>query len=399
MTASHSASGSFAISRNDGPPPIGAPVNAARSRPAENDRPSPRITTTRTSPGSPAPMSRSSAQVAGVWALSTSGRHSVTVATGPSRSTLTPDSVLMGLLRGKRGDHLSLGGRSRSGRYGVRMTSGGAAGGTAGGATGGASGGPPPARQVQDLAVWAGVVAAGLGLTAVAVALCTRLGTAGTPFLGEYRWALRPATLLAPLVALGVLAAVHRGALERLRWPTLLTMSYLAALVWAVALALVDGGHGLARPVLDPDEYRVDVVNVGDDPVGFLRGFVDNAASHAPATRGHPPGPVLLLWGLQRLGLDRPVAIGLLITAVGAVTVPLALACVRALCGEPAARRFAPVLVLAPYAVWTAVSLDAVVSTLDAAMVAAGVLASSPRRRGWGAAGWAAVAGLLLGLA
>jgi hypothetical protein len=176
-------------------------------------------------------------------------------------------------------------------------------------------------------------------------------------------------------------------------------MSYLAALVWAVALALVDGGHGLARPVLDPDEYQVDVVKVGDNPVGFLRGFVDNAASHAPATRGHPPGPVLLLWGLQRLGLDRPVAIGLLITAIGAVTVPLALACVRALCGEPAARRFAPVLVLAPYAVWTAVSLDAVVSTLDAAMMAAGVLASSPRRRGWGAAGWAAVAGLLLGLA
>src|SRR5690606_3621638 len=63
---------------------------AARSNPDENDRPSPRTTTTRTSPGSSAPKARSASQVRGVCALWTSGRHSVTVATGPSRSNRTP---------------------------------------------------------------------------------------------------------------------------------------------------------------------------------------------------------------------------------------------------------------------------------------------------------------------
>ena len=53
-----------------------------------------------------------------------------------------------------------------------------------------------------------------------------------------------------------------------------------------------------------------------------------------------------------------------------------------------AARRYAPVLILAPYAVWVAVSVDVVVAVLGAAMVAMGVRASARprpagRRRRW----------------
>ncbi len=257
----------------------------------------------------------------------------------------------------------------------------------------------PPPRQARDLARWAALVTVGLGLTAFAVARGTDLGTASAPFLGEYRYQFDAASVLAPLVAVGVLAAVQRGALERLPWPALLSASFLATLAWALALAVVDGEHGLSRAILDPAEYRTDVHQVGDHPGAFLRGFVDGTPEHAPATRGHPPGPVLLLWSLGRLGIEHPAAVGTLITVVGAITVPLVLGCVRALCGEIPARRYAPILVLAPWAVWTAVSMEAVVSTLDAAMVAAGVLASAPGRRGLPAAGWAALSGLLLGLA
>jgi hypothetical protein len=262
--------------------------------------------------------------------------------------------------------------------------------------SGGGAGPPALPRQRADLAAWAALVGTGLAGTGVAVAAGFDPGTASAPFLGEYRLAVGPASLLAPAVAVGVVAAVQRGALERLSWRVLLCASYLAALAWELALALVDGRAGLSRGITDPAEFRADVGAVDGDPVGFLREFVAATPSHAAATRGHPPGPVLLLWALDRLG---PVALGLLVAALGAAAVPLVLSSVRGLGGELAARRFAPVLVLAPYAVWTAVSLDAVVSTLDAGMVAAGVAASAAHRRGWTATGWAALAGLLLGVA
>jgi hypothetical protein len=57
------------------------------------------------------------------------------------------------------------------------------------------------------------------------------------------------------------------------------------------------------------------------------------------------------------------------------------------------------VLVLAPYAIWVAVSMDVFVALLGAAMLAAGVRASARQRSGWRAAGWSVVAGALLGMA
>src|SRR6266498_1687092 len=68
---------------------------AARSRPAEKARPSPRRTTTRMSPGRSRLRSRRVVQVEGVCALSASGRHNVTVATGPARSHRTPATAVV----------------------------------------------------------------------------------------------------------------------------------------------------------------------------------------------------------------------------------------------------------------------------------------------------------------
>src|SRR5262249_26866835 len=80
---------------------------------------------------------------------------------------------------------------------------------------------------------------------------------------------------------------------------------------------------------------------------------------------------------------------------IGAVSVPLVAVAVRSLCHEPAGRRLVPVLALAPYALWTAVSMDAVTLTIGAGSVACAVVGSEPRRRWF----WAAAAGLLLGCA
>jgi hypothetical protein len=102
---------------------------------------------------------------------------------------------------------------------------------------------------------------------------------------------------------------------------------------------------------------------------------------------------------MQRLGVHRAVVIGLLITMIGCLTVPFVLVALRSMCGEASARRTAPLLVLAPYAVWVAVSMDAITATLCAAMVTSGVLASEQHRRGPPAIAWAVVSGLLLGVA
>ncbi len=196
-----------------------------------------------------------------------------------------------------------------------------------------------------------------------------------------------------------MLAIAVRGWLDRARWSVILLTGYAGMLGWAVALALVDGAGGLTRALLAGDSYLTDVQEVGDDPLGYLRTFTSRAAEHSDATRGHPPGPVLLLWAAQRVGLTNHLVLGVLVTAVGTLTVPLVLSAVRGVCGEAAARRYLPVLALAPYAIWLAVSADAVGSTLGAAMVAAGVRASARARTGWSATGWAGLSGALLGTA
>lgn len=247
----------------------------------------------------------------------------------------------------------------------------------------------------RDALGWLAVVTAGLAITALLVAAHARLGTRGAPFIGDYRWKVEPGSLLAPAVAGLVLLAVWRGVHERLRWRWLLACAYLCAAGWALGLALVDGGNGLAGPVSRADSYAHDVAAVGGHPLAFLHGFVGHAASYTVDTRQHPPAPVLLLAGLRQLGIVRPETIGLLITLFGCLSVPLVLVAVRSLCDLGNARRLAPVLAFAPYAVWLAVSMDAVTLTLCAAFVTCGVVASEPRRTWW----WAVAAGLLLGVA
>ncbi len=257
----------------------------------------------------------------------------------------------------------------------------------------------PRGRQVRDLLGWLALTALGLGLTAWAVHHGARLGTAAAPLLGRYRWQLSPVSALAPLVALAVLGTARFGWFERARWGGVLAASYLFALVWALALALVDGAAGLTRSLLDPDNYLAEVGSVADDPLAYLHSFTHDVRAHAVSARGHPPGPVLLLWALHRAGLTDRLALALLITATGALTVPLILGSVREVCGEVPARRYATVLILAPSAIWVAVSIDVVVAVLGAAMVAAGVRASARRRTGLRAGAWAALAGALLGIA
>jgi methylthioxylose transferase len=254
-------------------------------------------------------------------------------------------------------------------------------------------------RERRDLAGWLAAALAGLGLTGLAVQGGLQLGTRSAPFLGLYRLALGPASVLAPLVVVTVLLGYQQGTFQQLSRRALLAVSYLGTLVWALALALVDGEAGLTRSLASDSNYLFDIPAVGDHPLTYLRSYLADADRHSIAARGHPPGPVLLLWTLHRLGLTDRFWLGVLVTATGALLTPLVLAAVASVCGENAARSYAPVLILAPYAVWVAVSVDVVGAVLGAGMVCLGVRASRPGRTGAAAAGWALACGVLLGVA
>jgi methylthioxylose transferase len=254
-------------------------------------------------------------------------------------------------------------------------------------------------QEREDLLTWLALAAVGLGLTWLAVRTGAQLGTRSAPFLGSYRLNLGLGTLLAPLVAGAVLYIAARDHLERLPWRSLLGVAWVGALAWSLALALAEGAAGLTRSLQSTDNYLADTVRVGDDPWTYVHDFTAQADAHSVAARSHPPGPVLLLWAAQRLGFTDSVALGVLIAALGALIAPLVLSAVRGVCGETPARRYAPVLMLAPYAVWVAVSVEVVTAVLGAAVVAMGVRASTPRRTGPRAGSWALAAGVALGAA
>lgn len=251
-------------------------------------------------------------------------------------------------------------------------------------------------RERDDLSAWSALVVVGSLATWLAVRAGADLGTASAPFLGRYRIESGPATLLAPLVAIAVIFLAQRAWFHSAQWRIVLVASYLGLLSWACALALVDGANGFTRALLSPESYLHDVTAVGDHPLAYLRDFTQTAAERSVTSRGHPPGPVLLLWAAQKAGITNLFVLGLIVTALGALLVPLVLSTVREVCGETAARAYAPVLMLATWAVWLAVSIDALVAVIGAAMIAAGVRATAKHH--WRAGGWAFLAGLLLGL-
>ncbi|WP_250282668.1 hypothetical protein [Frankia sp. CiP1_Cm_nod2] len=271
--------------------------------------------------------------------------------------------------------------------------------------------------QPAEIALWIVTIAGCLGLAALARATAGQgwnplpAMSGGLPFTAGRRPGVSPASLSAPAVAAVVAVAAWRGVHTWLRWVPLLIASYVAALGWAVALA-VGSAHpgalavGTAHPGLAgalavgastaSDGHLPDGPAAADAGLtALLRTFTEHTGAGGYGARAHPPGPTLLVWLLAQLGITTPIALGAVLTALGAATVPLVAVAVRSLCHETAARRLVPVLLLAPWALWTAASVDAVTAALGAAFVTLGVVGSEPGRRLW----WAAACGLLLGVA
>jgi hypothetical protein len=222
-----------------------------------------------------------------------------------------------------------------------------------------------------------------------------RVGLRAAPFAGRWEW--HGSLRLLPAVAIAT-AAVAQGprVAARLRWRWVPLATGVGAAVWATALAVGDGWSRLTEPLTSRHEYEPLAGRIQDLP-GFLQTYVDRLSDHPIHVQGHPPGPLVVAWLLDRVGLGGAGWLAALAIAGWGVAAGAAVVAARAMAGEAATRRAAPALVLLPAAVWAGTSLDALFAGVTALAVA---LAAVAVRRGQGplmpAAGFAAGAALLL---
>jgi len=261
-----------------------------------------------------------------------------------------------------------------------------------------------PLRAVLSRAwVWSGAAA---GAWAVAItgayvwgrwlqARGYRLWQNAPPLTGHLD--LRPTPVALGAAALGVAAVAFGPALaEQLSWRRLLALSFVAAAGWAVALSLIDGPGALIHSPSSVRDYLHDLPLVGS-PTPFLRDFTDRISGYTTHVKAHPPGMILLLWELDRLGLSGPWWVAALEIASGASAGVAALVALREVAGEDRARSAAPFLAFVPAAVTLASSGDAFFAGVGGWSVALLVLATG--REGRRADGLSLVGGLLFAAA
>jgi hypothetical protein len=221
------------------------------------------------------------------------------------------------------------------------------------------------ARTAGALAAWAALVAIGW---AWGEALHHQRGVDifldSPPLLGHWDLRLGTAVLL-PVSVAGSFVWAGPPLARRASWGSLLAASFAGVVVWSVALALVDGPGGISGPLTNSHEYLTAVPLISS-PGDFLTHFTERIGGYATHVRSHPPGMALIVWGLDAIGLRGSWPPSLLAIAGGASTAPAALIAMRELAGERAARAAAPFLVLAPAAIWIAVSADALYAGVGA---------------------------------
>ncbi len=243
--------------------------------------------------------------------------------------------------------------------------------------------------------LWVSLVVAGWAIGSHLDQADPKIHIGAAPLVGTYdvRVGWR---LLVPLIV-GVAGAAWGPPLAaRLSFGRLLALTWVGAAAWATALAASDGVGAITRPLTRRYEYLAAVDRVGS-PGSFLRGFLDQLPSYPTHVRGHPPGMVLLLWCLDRIGLGGAQVAAALVIGVGALAAPAALVVLRDVSGDGQARGAAPFLALLPGAVWVATSADA----LFAAVLAIGLalLTLACGRRGRRSDALAIAAGLTFGAA
>jgi len=191
----------------------------------------------------------------------------------------------------------------------------------------------------------------------------------------DVTWRLAAAVVIgAAVVAFGDRVAT------RLIWRALLIVVMSTAVLWSSALAFEDGISAIGAPLESGFDYLVAVDSVGS-PARFVSTFTEQLTSYPIHVQGHPPGFVLLLWGMAQVGLGGSGPAAAVVIITGASAGAAALVALKALAGESHARRAAPFVALAPAAIWIATSADAFYAGVSAWGIALFAVASSHRDR------------------
>jgi methylthioxylose transferase len=251
----------------------------------------------------------------------------------------------------------------------------------------------PPRRRAERRAVvaWVVVVAVALAWGTAAVA-GAGVALRAAPVMGRWHRPELGRGVLPAAALAAVVVAVGPGIARRLSWRAVPPAAAVGAAGWAVALAAAGGWGRVTEPLTTRHEYEPAAARIGD--VGaFLSGYVADLGQWPVHVQGHPPGPVVLAWALDRVGLGGAGWLALVVLVAWGGAAAAALVAVREVAGEATARRAAPALVLLPAAVWAGTSVDALFAGIAATAVALAALAG---RRG--SAGWALAAGAVLGV-
>jgi hypothetical protein len=214
------------------------------------------------------------------------------------------------------------------------------------------------------------------------------------PVMGQWRWQGGAGLIVPALVGLAVATAGPAAAARLVpRRRALAAATGAVAVAWTVALAAASGWDRVTAPLTTRHEYEPFAARVAD--VGDLvRRFTTDLPGAPVHVQGHPPGPVVLAWLLDQVGLGGAGWLAAVALAGWGVAVAAAVAAAAIVAGDDAARRAAPALAVLPAAVWAGTSLDALFAGLAAAAVALAALAAVRR-----SARTAAGAGAALGLA
>lgn len=197
------------------------------------------------------------------------------------------------------------------------------------------------------------------------------------PLTAHFVWTLGP-WIIPALVFAGAAVWFGPRLAADIDWRWLLLLSAVAAAAWAILLAASDHPGRITYALTSEVDYYADLARVVS-PGEFLKTFLDNVPSFATHSRAHPPGMLLILWSLERIGLGGLWPAALLEISVGALAVPAVLVAAREMAGESRARAAAPFLVLAPAALWVATSGDALFMGVSAWAVALFALATRDR--------------------
>jgi hypothetical protein len=245
-----------------------------------------------------------------------------------------------------------------------------------------------PRRDLVAVTSWTAIIAVSAVWGTMSIASGRRLFLGAPPLFARPDFSTGVGVIAAVAIAAVVIALMPR-AIDRFSWQGMLWAGFALALVWAIALVFARGDGSLSRPLDAPQDFLHDLPLVAG-PGELLRSFVAHIDAYATHGRAHPPGMLMLLWTLARLGLDGSGVASAMVISAGASAVPAAMIATRAVAGESVARRAAPFLALSPAAIWVATSADALTMGVCAWAVALLVVAIV---KGTGRSAPAAVAG------